>query len=179
MATYLAFLRAINLGAVRKFPKDAIKTATELAGFTGVETYINTGNVRLETGMRSPDRISAKLEAAYLQDRGFDVPTMVMTRAEMAEMVSEIDDLWAEHGQPAQHSITLYAAPPASDAAEAAVAVALGSPDHVKVGNRWAHVLLGVNFHESRVLASKQFAALGVGTARNASVIREVTKRWC
>ena len=27
MPTYVAFLRAINLGATRKFPKDAIKAA--------------------------------------------------------------------------------------------------------------------------------------------------------
>src|SRR4051794_20858140 len=45
MPTYVAFLRAINLGATRKFPKDAIRAATEAAGGSGVETYINTGNV--------------------------------------------------------------------------------------------------------------------------------------
>ena len=33
MATYLGFLRAINLGPTRKFPKDAIVAATEAAGF--------------------------------------------------------------------------------------------------------------------------------------------------
>ena len=42
--TYIAFLRAINLGARRRFPKDAIKAATEAAGGTDVETYINTGS---------------------------------------------------------------------------------------------------------------------------------------
>ena len=47
--TYAAFLRAINLGATRKFPKDAIKAAVEGAGMTDVETYINTGNVRFTT----------------------------------------------------------------------------------------------------------------------------------
>ena len=30
--TYVAFLRAINLGAKRKFPKDAIVAAVEAAG---------------------------------------------------------------------------------------------------------------------------------------------------
>ena len=33
MATYVAFLRAINLGAKRKFPKDDIVAATQAAGF--------------------------------------------------------------------------------------------------------------------------------------------------
>jgi uncharacterized protein (DUF1697 family) len=48
--TYVAFLRAINLGAKGKFPKAAIIRAVEAAGFTDVETYINTGNVRFDSG---------------------------------------------------------------------------------------------------------------------------------
>ncbi|HEY9564422.1 MAG TPA: DUF1697 domain-containing protein, partial [Nocardioides sp.] len=49
MPSYVAFLRAINLGAKRKFPKDDPRSAVESAGFTDVETHINTGNVRLST----------------------------------------------------------------------------------------------------------------------------------
>lgn len=79
MATYVAFLRAINLGAKRKFPKDAIVAAVEAAGFTEVETYINTGNVRFDTTMRSRAKIEAALEEAFLADRGFEVPTIVFT----------------------------------------------------------------------------------------------------
>ena len=67
MPTTLAFLRAINLGATRKFPKAEIVAATEAAGGTDVATHINTGNVRLATRMRSRERIEAALEAAYLE----------------------------------------------------------------------------------------------------------------
>ena len=45
MPTYIAFLRAINVGK-RMFANAAIVQACEDAGFTDVETYINTGNVR-------------------------------------------------------------------------------------------------------------------------------------
>lgn len=47
MQTYVAFLRAINLGAHRKFPKDAIIAATQVAGGTEVATHATSGNVRL------------------------------------------------------------------------------------------------------------------------------------
>ena len=80
MPTYVAFLRAINLGATRKFPKDAIKAAAEKAGFTDVETYINTGNLRVTTRMRSRAKVEAALEKAFLEDRGFEVPTIAFTR---------------------------------------------------------------------------------------------------
>ena len=86
MPTYVAFLRAINLGANRKFAKDDIRRAVESVGFTDVETHINTGNVRFTTPMRSRAKIEKVLEDAFAADRGFDVPTMVFTAAEVAEL---------------------------------------------------------------------------------------------
>ncbi|MGH3307430.1 MAG: DUF1697 domain-containing protein, partial [Nocardioides sp.] len=83
MPTYVAFLRAINLGPTRKFPKDAIKAAAEKAGFTDVETYINTGNLRVTTKMRSRAKVEEALEKAFLDDRGFEVPTIAFTPAEV------------------------------------------------------------------------------------------------
>ena len=65
MPTYLAFLRAINLGPTRKFPKAEIIAASEAAGFDSVETYINSGNVRVTSSMRSPAKVTAVLEKAY------------------------------------------------------------------------------------------------------------------
>ncbi len=61
MPTYIAFLRAINIGK-RKFAKDAIVAACEAAGCTDVETYINTGNVRVTTSLRSRAKVEAALE---------------------------------------------------------------------------------------------------------------------
>ena len=86
MATYVGFLRAINLGAKRKFPKEAIVRATEAAGFTDVATYINTGNVRFDTTLRSRAKIEAALEEAYLAEAGFEVPTIVFTTKELKEI---------------------------------------------------------------------------------------------
>jgi len=89
VATYIGFLRAINLGAKRKFPKADIVAAVERAGFTDVETYINTGNVRFGTTMRSRPRIEAALEEAFAADRGFEVPTIVFTPAELRAVAAD------------------------------------------------------------------------------------------
>ena len=102
MATYVAFLRAINLGAKRKFPKDDIVRVTEAAGFADVATHINTGNVRLGTAMRSRARIEQALEEAYLADRGFEVPTVVYSQAELREV--------AEHAAGIEHDGHHYVA---------------------------------------------------------------------
>ena len=88
MPSYVAFLRAINLGPTRKFPKAEIIAATEAAGGTDVATHINTGNVRLTTSLRSRARVEAALEAAYQERTGFVVPTIAFTPVERAAAFS-------------------------------------------------------------------------------------------
>jgi len=178
MPTYVAFLRAINLGPTRKFSKDAVKAATEAAGGRDVETYINTGNVRLTHSARSVAKVQQALEKAYAEGAGFEIPTIVFTAADLAALTARGEELHAEHAPGGQHYVTLYAAAPPAAAAEAAQAL-----DHegetVVVDGRAAYVLLDGNIHTSKVLASQQFTALGKGTARTIKVLRTVCGKWC
>ncbi|HYH71848.1 MAG TPA: DUF1697 domain-containing protein [Nocardioides sp.] len=178
MPTYVAFLRAINLGATRKFAKDAIKAATEAAGGRDVETYINTGNVRLTHSARSVAKVQQQLEQAYADAAGFEVPTVVFTTAELAAITARGDELHAEHDPGGQHYVTLYASPPSAAAVKAAHALEREG-ETVVVEGRAAFVLLDGNIHTSRLLASKELAALGKGTARTIKVLRTVTEKWC
>ena len=178
MPTYVAFLRAINLGATRKFPKDAIRAATEAAGGTDVETYINTGNVRLGHSARSVARVRQALERAYADAAGFEVPTVVFTTADLGALTARAEALRAEHDPAGQHYVTLYdAAPPA--AAARSVHALEHAGETVVVDGRAAHVLLDGNIHTSKLLGSKEFRALGEGTARTLKVLRTVTEKWC
>ena len=182
MPTYVAFLRAINLGARRTFPKDAIRAATEAAGGTGVETYINTGNVRLAHPARSAAKVRRVLEEAYAAEAGFEVPTVVFTTAELAALTVRGEELHAAHvdevGEVGNHYVTLFSDPPTASAVEAAHALEHAG-ETVVVEGRAAHVLLVGDIHTSKVLSSKQFTALGQGTARTVKVLRTVTERWC
>ncbi len=178
MPTYVAFLRAINLGSRRKFPKAAIKAATEAAGGSDVETYINTGNVRLTHSARSADAVQKALEKAYAAEAGFDVPTVVFTAAEVAALSARAAELHTEHQPSGQHYITLYASAPSAEAAQAVHDLAYDGETCV-VHGRAAHALLDGGVHTSRLLGSKEFKALGQGTARTHKVLQTVTDRWC
>jgi uncharacterized protein (DUF1697 family) len=179
MPTYVAFLRAINLGATRKFPKDAIRAATEAAGGSGVETYINTGNVRLTHSARSVAKVQAALEEAYAAEAGFDVPTVVFTTKDLAALTARGEELHAGHdGDIGNHYVTLFSAPPTAAAMEAVHALEHAG-ERVVVDGRAAYVLLAGNIHTSKLLSSKQFTALGQGTARTIKVLRTVTEKWC
>jgi uncharacterized protein (DUF1697 family) len=176
--TYVAFLRAINLGANRKFSKDAIKRATEAAGGSGVETYINTGNVRLTHPARSARKVQEALEKAYAAEAGFEVPTIVFTTADLAALTARAEELHAEHDPSGQHYVTLFSVAPTAAVVEAAHALEHDG-ERVVVDGRAAYVLLDGNIHTSKLLASKEFKALGQGTARTVKVLRTITEKWC
>lgn len=178
MTTYLAFLRAINLGSKRVFPKDDIRRATELAGFADAATYINTGNVRFESSMRSRARIEAALEKAYLADRGFDVPAIVFSAAEFADIAATGAQLSAERPGLARHYVYLL-----KDELPARVAAAVeatsGDAGEMVVRGRAAHALLVPGYQDGVVDPLRAAKHLGVATSRTITVISALAERWC
>ena len=174
MATYVAFLRAINLGATRKFPKDAIVAAVEGAGFTDVATHINTGNVRFDSTLRSRAKIEATLEAAFLADRGFEVPTIVFTQRELRAIAEEAESF----GHGGRHYVSLLKSPPSASAI-AAIEARSSAEEVARVGGRAVHLLLGESYHEAKLTNAVVEKELGVATNRNLTVIRTLAEKWC
>ena len=176
MATYVAFLRAINLGANRKFAKGDIIAATEGAGFSDVATHINTGNVRLATSLRSRGKIEKALEAAYLERAGFAVPTIVFTAKEICAIVDDAEEVAAGHG--GTHYVSLLKDEPT--AATAKEIEQLGDErDFARVRGRAVHLLVTDPYHQARLSNAEVEKALGVATNRNLRVIRALAEKWC
>lgn len=178
MPTYIAFLRAINLGAVRRFLKDDIRRAVESAGFHGVETYINTGNVRFTSGMRSLPKIEAALEAAFLADRGFEVSTIVYGTDEVARIAADSASLAAERPDAARHYLDLLRVEPAPAVAQRIEAASTDSV-HLFVRGRALHTLVQPGNDSAGAVNAAVAKLLGVSTTRNASVIAAIAARWC
>jgi uncharacterized protein (DUF1697 family) len=176
VATYIGFLRAINLGARRTFAKAAIVRATEAAGFTDVETYINTGNVRFSTSMRSRAKIEAALEAAYLEEAGFEVPTIVFTQAELRSIAADAERF--ADGHEGRHYISLLKSAPSASAVSL-IEERSSAEEVAKVGGRAVHLLLGPNYHEAKLTNAVVEKALGVATNRNLTVISALAEKWC
>ncbi|MEZ5093715.1 DUF1697 domain-containing protein [Nocardioides sp.] len=178
MPTYVAFLRAINLGATRKFPKDAIKAAAEAAGCTDVETYINTGNLRVTTGRRSHRTVEQALEGAFLADRGFEVPTIAFTPAELRGIVADADEFEADVRGARQYVSLLKEAPAKAAADRLGSHAAEG--EHVRVRGRAVHMILEQESYQQATLTNDLVERrAGVATNRNIRVLRELAARWC
>ena len=173
MATYLAFLRAINLGATRKFPKAAIIAATEAAGFTDVETYINTGNVRL--------RLDAAVAGAGSRRRWRRRSRRPRLRGPDHRVHPEGADRDRGRGGilRARGQALRVAAQGRADRGAGRGVEAAGSADEVaRVGGRAVHLLLGQNYHKAKLTNAVVEKHLGVATNRNLTVIRALAEKW-
>jgi uncharacterized protein (DUF1697 family) len=176
MATYVGFLRAINLGQSRRFVKADIVAATEAAGFTDVATHINTGNVRFTTSLRSRATMETALETAYEERAGFEVPTIVFTPAEICAIVDDAEEVAGDHG--GSHYVSLLKNEPT--AATAREFESLGDErDFARVRGRVVHLLVMDPYHHARLSNADVEKTLGVATNRNLRVIRTLAEKWC
>lgn len=179
MPKYVAFLRAINLGPHRKFPKADIVTATEAAGGTDVLTHINTGNVLLATSLRSRAKVEAALEEAYEAQAGFVVPTIVYTPAELVAIAEDARELTAARSDLERHYVYLLKDEPDPDLVRA-VEDRSDEVNAVVVRGRAAHVLLGPGYEAGGVDPYKVEKSLAVvATNRNFNVVTTLADKWC
>ena len=85
MPSYVAFLRAVNVGG--RFVKMAgLRAALEEAGFTDVQTYLQSGNVVFTPAPGAPKDLGAQLERAIADATGHDVPVVIRTGKELAKV---------------------------------------------------------------------------------------------
>jgi uncharacterized protein (DUF1697 family) len=180
MPTFIAFLRAVNVGK-RQYPMAELREALTAAGFEEVATHIQTGNALVRTPMRSRAKVAAALEKAMLEDRGFAVPVVLMTPAELVETYDEAQAFAREFtGQGNEikgHYLTLLAEPPPRG--QAAKVEARSEPkEEVRVGKRAVHLLLAKPYHEASTSNAEVERHLGVATTRNLTVITKLVEKW-
>jgi uncharacterized protein (DUF1697 family) len=81
-----ALLRGINIGPNKRIAMADLRAIVESLGHTDVETYLQSGNVVFTPKRRTKD-LSAPLSAAILDATGHDVPVVLRTGAELADVV--------------------------------------------------------------------------------------------
>jgi uncharacterized protein (DUF1697 family) len=86
MARHVVLLRGINIGPRNRVPMPALREALEEAGFTEVQTYLQSGNVVVESRAK-PETVRRKVEQLIEQRFGLEIAVVVRTRAELAAVV--------------------------------------------------------------------------------------------
>jgi uncharacterized protein (DUF1697 family) len=87
MTTYVALLRAVNVGGTGKLPMTELRAMCETAGFAKVRTFIASGNVVFDADAPA-DAVKMALERALEAYAGKPVGVMVRTGPEMAAILA-------------------------------------------------------------------------------------------
>lgn len=86
MSVRVGFLRAVNLGR-RRAPMSRLVAVCEGLGYSGVWTYVNSGNVVFDTtGSRAA--VEAAMEKAFEDELGFECTTFVRTAAQLRAVLA-------------------------------------------------------------------------------------------
>jgi uncharacterized protein (DUF1697 family) len=159
-----ALLRGINVGKHRRLPMPALREALAAAGYTGVETYVQSGNVVLDADA-SDDALAAALSTLIEREFGLDVPVVVRTRDELAAVVEDNPLRDVAHVPKLQH--VLFLAEPLDPARAEEVAGLAVAPEQVVVREREIHAWYPDGMQNSRLARSLAGTKLGVATDRN------------
>jgi len=86
VARHVVLLRGINIGSRNRVAMPALREALEEAGFTDVQTYLQSGNVVLESRAK-PETVRRKVEKLIADRFGLEIAVVVRTKAELAAIV--------------------------------------------------------------------------------------------
>jgi uncharacterized protein (DUF1697 family) len=177
VSTFIAFLRAVNLGRTRKVPMAEARGWLAEAGFADVETYIQTGNVRLTTPLRSRTKVERLVEEVLAAACGFDVPTMAFTPAELRAVHAHALTLPAPNGPEVRRYVTfLKEEPDLVAAAPVDGWVEEGEAAHVR--GRAVHWWIDRPSQAARLSNARLEKLVGVGTTRDLKVVTTLAERW-
>ncbi|GMN09899.1 DUF1697 domain-containing protein [Croceitalea sp. MTPC9] len=96
MQTYIAFLRGINVGGQKKIKMADLRVSLEQAGFKNVQTYIQSGNLILDSHVEDLTELSQNVYKLILRDFGFEVPILIKTSVELSKILTNMPFLNAE-----------------------------------------------------------------------------------
>ncbi|AOW17206.1 hypothetical protein LPB03_06885 [Polaribacter vadi] len=83
---YIVLLRGINVSGKNKIPMVALRTLLDDLEFQNVQTYIQSGNIILESTF-SKKEICQKIKKGIKEKFGFDIPVIVRTIAELKKTI--------------------------------------------------------------------------------------------
>ena len=83
MTKHLALLRGINVSGHNMIKMDALQKMLENMGFQNVETYIQSGNVFVDSEDENAASVGFKIKQEISKVFGYDVPAVMVTKSDL------------------------------------------------------------------------------------------------
>jgi uncharacterized protein (DUF1697 family) len=165
MGSFVALLRAVNVGGTGKLPMSDLKEICEQLGFGAVRTYIASGNV-VFTSRKSEAAIKSALEKRLEAYAGKPVGVLVRTAAEMAQILA--DNPFPKAAPNRTMAVFLDHAPPADTLTH----IRGQQDEEIRLGRREIYIHYGQGMAKSKLV----IAAAKTGTARNMNTVATLAR---
>jgi uncharacterized protein (DUF1697 family) len=172
MARQIALLRGVNVGGRRRLEMAALRALLGDAGYEGVRTYLQSGNVVL-TSDSAPDALQRDLERRIADGLGVASRVIVRSRDELAEVI-ERNPLRAVADDPKRHTVYFLSGAPDAGGVRQIAAADIGA-ERFAVSGREIHTWHPGGIQHSPLARLLTEQRLGVGaTARNWNTVTKL-----
>jgi uncharacterized protein (DUF1697 family) len=165
MATYVALLRAVNVGGKGKLPMSELRDLCERCGFRRVRTYIASGNVVFDADGEEA-RVQASLQGALEAHVGKPLGVVVRNAAEMAAVLAR--NPYPTRAPNFVHVIFLDGAPPS----DVLAGVSGRADEEIAPGLREIYVY----YPQGQGASKLKLPAGKAGTARNINTVAKLAE---
>ncbi len=165
MPRQIVLLRGINIGSRNRIAMPQLRELLSSAGFDGVRTYVQSGNVVLSSDA-APEQVARECEEQIATHLGLDIRVVTRTRDELAAVVRH-NPLADVADNPKRYQVSFLAGELPAEA-ERRLAAAVVAPERFVAGARELYA-----WHPEGVARSRLWTLLGgprlgvTATARN------------
>lgn len=165
MPTYIALLRAVNVGGTGKLPMPKLKAMCAAEGFTQIKTYIASGNI-VFVARQSASQVKASLEKRLQAYAGKPVGVIIRTPGEMAAVLKSNP---FPRSVPNRTVAIFLDDPPSANALDN---IRGQKDEELCLGKREIYVAYGAGMGRSKL----KIPAAEKGTARNINTIAKLVE---
>jgi uncharacterized protein (DUF1697 family) len=165
MTTYIALLRAVNVGGTGKLPMADLKALCADLGFSRIQTYIASGNVIFDCDVAAA-KVQSRLEQGLLAYAGKAVGAFVRTAAEMRAVLN--NNPFSDKEPKYSYAFFLHNKPPA----DALRDVRGQAGEELRLGGREIYVHYPSGMGQSKLT----IPAARPGTARNLNTVAKLVE---
>ncbi len=163
--TYIALLRAINVGGVNALPTHDLVRLLRGLGLKDVRTYIQTGNAVFRATGTDPARIARDIKAKIKHSLGLAVDVIVLKLDELASAVAANPYPEADSNPRALHLTFLASAPSTPDVAT--LKSIRKDSERFTLKGRFFYIYAPEGVGRSKLFARMEKSLGVVGTSRN------------
>jgi uncharacterized protein (DUF1697 family) len=163
LTTYIAFLRAINVGGTGKLPMVDLRDMCESVGFKASRTYLASGNLIFESE-QSETEVKATLEGKLSAYAGKPMSVLVRTACELIDILAQNP---FPEAPPNRSMVIFLDNPPPTNVLDN---ITGKNDEELRIGRReiYVHYHNGIGDSKLRIPSTKE------GTMRNMNTIAKL-----